>query len=86
MQLVTGRFAEAFCKNTMYRFLSAAKTNWERFVLQLSERIINRTIRPLTEKDRKDVFIVDDSLLHLQVSCTTSFYGALTIQGPINQQ
>ena len=33
MQLVTGRFAEAFGKNTVYRFLSAAKTNWERFVL-----------------------------------------------------
>ena len=62
MQFVTGRFAEAFCKNTVYRFLSAAKTNWERFVLQLSERIINRTIRPLTGEDRKDVFIVDDTL------------------------
>ena len=62
MQLVTGRFAEAFGKNTVYRFLSAAKTNWERFVLQLSERIINRTIRPLTGKDRKDVFIIDDTL------------------------
>ena len=62
MQLVTGRFAGAFCKNTVYRFLGTAKTNWERFVLQLSERIINRTIRPLTGKDRKDVFIIDDTL------------------------
>ena len=50
MQLVTGRFTEVFSKNTVYRFLSAAKTNWERFVLLLSERIINRTIRPLTGK------------------------------------
>ncbi len=33
MQLATGRFAEALGKNTVYRFLSAAKTNWERFVL-----------------------------------------------------
>ncbi len=39
MQLVTGRFAETFSKNTVYRFLSASKTNWERFVLLLSERI-----------------------------------------------
>ena len=31
-------------------------------MLQLSERIINRTIRPLTNDDRKDVFIVDDTL------------------------
>ena len=54
--------AENFCKNTVYRFLSAAKTNWERFILLLSERIVNRTIRPLTSKDRKDVFIFDDTL------------------------
>ena len=62
MQFITGRFAETFCKNTVYRFLSAAKTNWERFVLLLSERIISRTIRPLTSKERKDVFIIDDTL------------------------
>ena len=62
MQIATGRFAESFCKNTVYRFLSAAKTNWERFILLLSERIINRTIRPLTGADRKDVFIIDDTL------------------------
>ena len=62
MEIVTGRFAENFCKNTVYRFLSAAKTNWERFILLLSERIVNRTIRPLTSKDRKDVFIFDDTL------------------------
>ena len=62
MQMMTGRFTEGFCKNTVYRFLSAAKTNWERFVLLLSERIINRTIRPLTNRDRKDVFIIDDTL------------------------
>ena len=48
MQIATGRFAESFCKNTVYRFLSAAKTNWERFILLLSERIINRTIRPVS--------------------------------------
>lgn len=62
MQIVTKQFAENFCKNTVYRFLSAARTNWERFVLLLSERIINRSIRPLTNKERKDVFIFDDTL------------------------
>ena len=62
MHIVTRRFAENFCKNTVYRFLSAVKTNWERLILLLSERIINRTIRPLTSKDRKDAFIFDDTL------------------------
>ncbi len=31
-------------------------------VIQRYKRIINRTIRPLTNKDRKDVFIIDDTL------------------------
>lgn len=62
MQIVTGRFSEGFCKNTVYRFLNSAKTNWEKFVCALSERIINRTIRPLTSEERKDVFIFDDTM------------------------
>ena len=62
MQIATGKFVEGFCKNTVYRFLNAAKTNWEKFVCALSERIINRTIRPLTSEERKDVFIFDDTM------------------------
>ena len=62
MQIVTNRFTEAFGKNTVYRFLSSAKTNWDRLLCLLSERIINRTIRPLTSQERKDVFIFDDTL------------------------
>ena len=45
MQLATGRFAEAFGKNTVYRFLSAAKTNWERLVLQLIVDAVLQTVR-----------------------------------------
>ena len=35
MQLVTRRYAEAFNQNTAYRFLSAAKTNWDNIVVPL---------------------------------------------------
>lgn len=62
MQIMTGRYTEAFGKNAVYRFLNSAKTNWERFTCILSERIINRSIRKLTNEDRQDVFIIDDSL------------------------
>ena len=41
MQIATGRFAEGYSKNTVYRFLNSCKTNWERFTVLLSERIIN---------------------------------------------
>ena len=61
MQIATGRFAEGYSKNTVYRFLNSCKTNWERFTVLLSERIINTFLRPLTKEDREDVFIFDDS-------------------------
>ena len=81
MQLVTGRFVEAFCKNTVYRFLGTAKTNWERFVLMLSERNINRTIRPLTSDERKDVFIVDDTLFARTGGKKTELYQSIIHEG-----
>ncbi|MCR4819095.1 MAG: hypothetical protein K5841_09090 [Fretibacterium sp.] len=64
-----GAIAETFCRDTVYRFPSTAKTNWERFVLLLSERIINWTIRPLTSKERKVFFKTCKSMLHLGSEC-----------------
>ena len=49
-------------KNTAYRFLNNAKINWLRFTTLLSVGIINRFMKPLTDENRKDVFIIDDSL------------------------
>ena len=62
MQRKTGAFDGSFCKNTVYRFLNSTKTNWQRFTTLLSARIINGFMKPLTADDRKDVFIIDDSL------------------------
>ena len=62
MQMVTGRYSQTFGKNTVYRFLNTARTNWERLTCMLSARIINGSIRKLTNEDRQDVFIIDDSL------------------------
>lgn len=58
----TGRWTEGFSKNTYYRFLNSMKVNWEKFCLMLSETIIHQSIEPLTGKDRKRVFIIDDTL------------------------
>ena len=62
MQMKTGTFGERFSKNTIYRFLNNARTNWQRFTTLLSADIINGFMKPLTDEKRKDVFIVDDSL------------------------
>ncbi len=62
MQMKTGTFEENFSKNTVYRFLNNAKTNWQRFTTLLSSSIIQGFLKPLTSEERKDVFIIDDSL------------------------
>lgn len=62
MQRRTGTSDCTFSKNTMYRFLNSTKTNWQRFIVLLSSKIIMDFMKPLTDEKRKDVFIVDDSL------------------------
>ena len=62
MQMKTNTFQELFSKNTVYRFLNNIKTNWYRFTTLLSAKIICDFMKPLTNDDRKDVFIIDDSL------------------------
>ena len=51
-----------FGKDTAYRFLNSCHTNWRRFTLLLAARIINETIKPLTDAGRRCAIIVDDSL------------------------
>ena len=62
MQIRTNSFREDFSKNTYYRFLNSVQTNWFRFTTLLSADVINNFLRPLTGEDRKDVFIIDDTL------------------------
>ena len=62
MQQKLGNVRENFSKNTYYRFIMSPRTNWLRFTTLLSERIINRHIRPLTSESRDDCFVIDDSL------------------------
>ena len=71
MQRKTCVFEGGFCKNTVYRFLNNTKTNWQRFTTLLSARIINNFMKPLTSDNRKDVFIIDDSLFDRSRSCKT---------------
>lgn len=67
MQLKTNSYREAFSKNTFYRFLDSAKTNWLRFTTLLSKKVID-SLEPLTSDDRINTFIVDDSLFE-RTSC-----------------
>ena len=74
MQQKTGAFKEAFSKNTFYRFLNSPKTNWLRFTTTLSLRVAS-TIEPLTDENRVNAFIVDDSLFE-RTSCKKTGLGS----------
>ena len=49
-------------KDTAYRFLNSVHTNWRRFLLLLSSRVINRELEPLTGAANMKVLIADDTL------------------------
>ena len=74
MQQRTGSFREAFSKNTFYRFMNNAKTNWLRFTTLLSKKVVD-TIEPLTSEDRVNAFVVDDSLFE-RTSCKKTELGS----------
>lgn len=74
MQQKTGSFKESFSKNTFYRFLKSSKTNWLRFTTLLSQKAVG-TLEPLTNKERVNVFVVDDSLFE-RTSCKRTELGS----------
>ena len=75
MQQKTGSFKEDFSKNTFYRFLNSAKTNWLRFTSMLASDIVNNDLKNLTDDTRTNVFIVDDSLFN-RSSCKKTELGS----------
>ena len=50
-----------FAKDTFYRFMKSSSINWRRFTLQLASAVIGK-IEALTQENRRNVLIVDDSL------------------------
>ena len=74
MQQKAGSFREAFSKNTFYRFLNNPRTNWLRFTPLLSRKVAD-TVEPLTDADRVNAFIVDDSLFE-RTSCKKTELGS----------
>lgn len=74
MQQRTGSYRESFSKNTFYRFLNNAKANWMRFTSLLSKKVAD-AIEPLTNEDRVNAFVVDDSLFE-RTSCKKTELGS----------
>jgi len=49
-------------KDTFYRFINSCRINWTRFTTLLAASIVIGRIKPLTDEQRVNVFIVDDTL------------------------
>ncbi len=54
--------APEFKDDTAYRLKNSDYIDWKRFTTLLSARIIKDTIAPLTSENRRNAFIVDDSV------------------------
>lgn len=62
MNMLMGTHQAGFGKDTVYRFMNSIHINWTRFTTWLSKQIITETITGLTDDERVNVLIVDDSL------------------------
>ena len=62
MSYLTNNRAPVFKKNTVYRFLNNPGIHWQKLTALLSAKIIKEDLVPLTSEDRKQVFIIDDTL------------------------
>jgi hypothetical protein len=51
----------AFRKNVAYDFLNNRQYNWRLFLLKVVSIVIRQFEKPLTNKDRQDVLIIDDT-------------------------
>lgn len=60
--MLTGKHTETFSKDTVYRFLNSSSINWMRFTTLLSAKIATSTITKLTDENRVNVLIVDDTM------------------------
>lgn len=54
--------APSFGKDTIYRFKNATHINWMRFTTLLSAEIIGTTVEPLTDENRRNAFVIDDTI------------------------
>lgn len=62
MNMLMDKQEAGFGKDTVYRFINSLHINWLRFTTILTARIIQESILDLTDENRVNVFIIDDSM------------------------
>ena len=61
MDILTGKNEKDFAKDTAYRFMKSININWIQFTTLLAGRIIDDSIEHLTDNERVNVLIIDDT-------------------------
>ena len=61
--------APEFKKDTVYRLKNSIHIDWKRFTTLLASRIISDTIAPLTSENRRNAFIMGDSIAYADRGC-----------------
>lgn len=61
--------APEFKKDTVYRLKNSTHIDWKRFTTLLASRIISDTIAPLTSENRRNAFIMGDSIAYADRGC-----------------
>ena len=61
--------APEFRKDTVYRLKNSTYIDWKRFTTLLASRIISDTIAPLTSENRRNAFIMGDSIAYADRDC-----------------
>lgn len=62
MNMLTSKHNESFAKDTVYRFLNSTSINWINFTSLLSAKIVTSSITKLTDEERVNVLIIDDTM------------------------
>jgi hypothetical protein len=62
MQWLLRKDSVPFSKDTLYRLMNSCHIHWRQFTMLLSASIIADTIQPLTNEDRIQALIIDDTL------------------------
>lgn len=62
MNMLMNKENKLFSKDTVYRFLNASHINWIRFTSLLAARIATEEITGLTDDERVNVLIIDDTM------------------------
>jgi hypothetical protein len=66
MDILTGKNEKDFAKDTVYRFMKSININWIQFTTLLAGRIIDDSIEHLTDNERVNVLIIDNTTLSVQ--------------------